>query len=116
MIRHSTDLGLIAVNSDVYTNIAGYAATNCFGVKGMAQRNMKDGIVGLLKKENMARGVKISFDGDRVVIEIHIVVEHGVNIPAVCQSIMSEVRYNVERFTKVKVKEVNVCVDSMMAD
>lgn len=110
------DKGVIDISNEVFTVISGYVATNCFGVKGMAQRNMKDGIVGLLKKENMARGVKISFDEDRVVIEIHIVVEHGVNIPAVCQSIMSEVRYNVERFTKVKVKEVNVCVDSMMAE
>lgn len=109
------DNGIIEITNDVFTVISGYAATNCFGVKGMAQRNMKDGIVGLLKKEHMARGVKISFDKDKVVIEIHIVVEHGVNIPAVCQSIMSEVRYNVERLTKVKVKAVNVCVDSMMA-
>lgn len=110
------DKGIIDISNEVFTVISGYVATNCFGVKGMAQRNMKDGIVGLLKKENMARGVKISFEDDRVVIEIHIVVEHGVNIPAVCQSIMSEVRYNVERLTKVKVKEVNVCVDSMMAE
>jgi len=109
------DNGIIEITNDVFTVISGYVATNCFGVKGMAQRNMKDGIVGLLKKEHMARGVKISFDKDRVVIEIHIVVEHGVNIPAVCQSIMSEVRYNVERYTQVKVKAVNVCVDSMMA-
>ena len=110
------DKGVIDISNEVLTVLSGYVATNCFGVKGMAQRNVKDGIVGLLKKEHMARGVKIDFDGESVIIEIHIVVEHGVNIPAVCQSIMSEVRYNVERFTKVKVKEVNVCVDSMMAE
>ena len=41
MIRLTTDNGVIAVDSAVYTNIAGYAATNCFGVKGMAVRSME---------------------------------------------------------------------------
>ena len=35
MIRLKTEEGTIAVDNAVYTNIAGYAATNCFGVKGM---------------------------------------------------------------------------------
>ena len=50
MIRLSTDRGLIAVDSAVYTNIAGHAATNCFGVKGMAVRSMTDGLVHLLRR------------------------------------------------------------------
>ena len=48
MIRLSTDKGAIAVDSNVYTNIAGVAASNCFGVKGMAVRSMTDGLVHLL--------------------------------------------------------------------
>ena len=43
MIRLKTEEGTIAVDNAVYTNIAGYAATNCFGVKGMAVRSMTDG-------------------------------------------------------------------------
>ena len=43
MIRMNTDAGQITVDSAVYTNIAGFAATNCFGVKGMAVRSMTDG-------------------------------------------------------------------------
>ncbi len=108
--------GIIDITNEVFTLISGHAATNCFGVKGMAQRNVKDGIVSLLKKENISKGVKVSFEDGKVVIELHIVVDHGVNIKAVCESIMTEVRYNVERLTKVKVKKVNVCVDSIMVD
>ena len=43
MIRMNTDAGQITVDSAVYTNIAGFAATNCFGVKGMAVRSMTQG-------------------------------------------------------------------------
>ena len=47
MIRRQNELGEIAVSNNVYTYIAGSAATNCFGVKGMAIRSMKDGLVHL---------------------------------------------------------------------
>ena len=56
MIRMNTDAGQITVDSAVYTNIAGFAATNCFGVKGMAVRSMTDGLVHLLRKEAMGKG------------------------------------------------------------
>ena len=59
MIRMNTDAGQITVDSAVYTNIAGFAATNCFGVKGMAVRSMTDGLVHLLRKEAMGKGVKV---------------------------------------------------------
>lgn len=117
MIRHSTDLGLIAVDSDVYTNIAGYAATNCFGVKGMAARSITDGLVHLLRWEAMSKGVKVTFceEGD-LIIDLHIMVDRGVNIAAIGEAIISEVKYNVTRSTGTAVKAVNVYVDSITAD
>ena len=114
MIRMNTDIGQITVDSAVYTNIAGFAATNCFGVKGMAVRSMTDGLVHLLRKEAMGKGVKVTYNDDGTVsIELHIVVENGVNIATVCRSIMGEVKYVVNLNTGVTVKAVNVCVDSV---
>ena len=98
----------------VFTNITGNAATNCFGVKGMAFRSMTDGLVHLLRREAMSKGVSISYhEDDSISIELHIIVENGVNLPAVCRSIMNEVRYVVEKNTGVTVRAVDVCVDSM---
>ena len=42
--------------SAVFSNITGMAATNCFGVKGMAYRSMTDGLVHLLRREAMSKG------------------------------------------------------------
>ena len=62
-----------------------------------------------------AKGVKVRFnEDDTVSIELHIIVDNGVNLTAVSRSIMSEVRYMVERITGTKVKSVDVCVDSMV--
>ena len=75
MIRMNTDAGQITVDSAVYTNIAGFAATNCFGVKGMAVRSMTDGLVHLLRKEAMGKGVKVTFSADNSIsIDLHIMV------------------------------------------
>ena len=52
-------------------------------------------------------------DDGTVSIELHIVVENGVNIATVCRSIMGEVKYVVNLNTGVTVKAVNVCVDSV---
>ena len=112
----NNDKGSIEITNEVFTVLAGDAATNCFGVRGMAYRNVKDGIVSLLKRENMAKGVLVTFEDNKVNIDVHIIVDHGVNITAICESIISEVRYNVERITRVVVGNVNVKVDSIMAE
>ncbi len=117
MIRRETELGSIAVSNSVYTKIAGNAATNCFGVKGMAIRSVSDGLVHLLRRESMAKGVLVTPNEDGTIsIDLHIMIDQGVNIPALGQSIVSEVRYMVSRQTDTEVKAVNVIIDSMMLD
>ena len=117
MIRRETELGSIAVSNSVYTRIAGNAATNCFGVKGMAIRSVSDGLVHLLRRESMAKGVLVTPNEDGTIsIDLHIMIDQGVNIPALGQSIVSEVRYMVSQQTDTEVKAVNVIVDSMMLD
>ena len=113
-MKLQTEKGEISIGSDVFTTIAGAAATNCYGVKGMAVRSTTDGLVHLLKRESMSKGVKVYYNADSTVsIELHIIVENGVNLMAVCRSIMSEVRYVVSKTTGVEVASVDVCVDSM---
>ena len=113
-MKLQNELGEIRISSEVFTAITGSAATNCYGVKGMAVRSATDGLVHLLKRESMAKGVKVYYNEDGTVsIELHIIVENGVNLMAVCRSIMSEVRYVVTKTTGVEVASVDVCVDSM---
>ena len=117
MIRQQNELGEIKVGSNVYTNIAGNAATKCFGVKGMAIRSVSDGLVHLLRRESMAKGVLVRVNEDESIsIELHIVIDQGVNIPALGASIISEVRYIVSKQTETEVRDVDVVIDSIMID
>ena len=115
MIRHNNDNGTVNVSTAVYTDIAGTAAANCFGVKGMAARSLTDGVYHLLRKESMSKGVRVIFHEDNTIsIDLHIMVDNGVNLNAVGTSIISEVRYVVTSTTGTEVRAVNVYIDSMM--
>ena len=115
MIRHNNDKGSVSISTSVYTEIVGTAAANCFGVKGMAARSVTDGVYHLLRKESVSKGVHVEFhEDDTISIDLHIIVDNGVNLNAVGASIISEVRYNVTKCTGTEVRAVNVYVDSMM--
>ena len=115
MLKFHSEQGEISVSSAVFSNITGMAATNCFGVKRTAYRSMTDGLVHLLRREAMSKGVNVIYNEDESIsIELHIIVENGVNIPAVCRSIMNEVRYVVNKNTGAEVRAVDVFVDSMI--
>ena len=116
-MRLQNEKGEIQISSEVFTTITGAVATNCFGVKGMAARSKKDGLVHLLRSESMAKGVRVIFEEDDTVsIELHIIVDAGVNLSAVSSAIMGEVSYVVGKMTGVKVRAVDVYVDSMQID
>ena len=114
MVRHENESGSVNVSTNVYTDIVGTAASNCFGVKGMAARSLTDGVYHVLRKESVSKGVKVQFhEDDTISIDLHIVVDN-VNMNAAGASIISEVRHQVKKCTGTEVKEVNVYVDSMM--
>ena len=117
MVKIDNCNGSISITSDVFTNLSGDAATNCFGVKGMAGRSKEGGPLQLLRRESMSKGVEVQFNDDgSVSLELHIGVDQGVNIAAVSRSIMNEVSYKLEKATGVTVSRVDVFVDTIIGD
>ncbi|HIW57312.1 MAG TPA: Asp23/Gls24 family envelope stress response protein [Firmicutes bacterium] len=105
--------GYVRISNNVISKLAGYAATNCYGVVGMAVKSGKDGIAKLLKRENMDKGVKVKFFEDGLEISLHIVVEYGINISTIGESIKNNVKYQVEEATGIDVKSVIVNVEGI---
>ena len=65
----------------------------------------------------MGKGVKVNFCEDgSIIVDLHIIVNRGVNIAAIGEAITTEVKYNVEKSTGTTVQAVNVFVDSICAD
>jgi len=117
MIKFSNSLGDVSLSHELFTTLVGDAATSCFGVKGMALRSVTDGLVHLLKRESMGKGVYLTYNDDSsICIELHIIVNRGVNIPELCRSIIKEVSYKVSQATGTTISTVNVFVDSISID
>jgi len=108
-----TDIGKMALSEEAIATIAGAAATECYGVVGMAGRKMTDGLSELLGRENLSKGVTVSIDGDDVYINVSVILAYGVKIPEVARMVAEKVRYTVYNYTGLKVKRVTVNVESL---
>ncbi len=108
-----TDLGRIKITKEVVAMVAGNAATECYGLVGMASRSVQDGIAELLGRESLSRGVVIDSSGDSLEIELYIIVEYGVNIPEVARNVVEKVRYTMETMLGLKVGRININVQGV---
>ncbi len=110
----STSMGNVYIDNNVIAKCAGTAAVECFGVVGMAMVSMKDGIVKLVKREYISKGVNVTIQqGNVISIDFHIIVAYGVSISAVADNLISNVRYKVEEFTGLKVGKINIFVEGV---
>lgn len=106
-------LGKVEISESVIAVIAGTAASECYGLVGMASRNVQDGIAELLGWENLERGVHVTLHDGAVEIELHIMVEYGVKISEVAHNVMEQVKYAVENTCGLEVRQVNVHVEGV---
>jgi len=105
--------GIISINNGVVAQVAGLAAMGCYGVVGMAAKSVRDGTLRLLGIENLTKGLKLSVTDNSLNIELHIIAEYGTNITAICESLMSAVKYRVEDVCGLTVGSVNVFVEGL---
>lgn len=111
--RMSTSLGEIVIDSEVIAKIAGSIAVECFGIVGMAAVNMKDGLVKLLKRESLTRGINVSINNNKISLDFHVIVVYGVSISAVADNLVSTVKYKVEELTGMETEKINIFVEGV---
>ena len=89
--KFQNELGVVTVDDNVVTRVAGYAALDCYGIVGMASKRSTDGIVQMIGRENLGRGVKVRPSGEKIDIDLFIIVEYGISISAVAPAIIERV-------------------------
>ena len=110
----NTHMGNIVIDNEVIAQYAGSVAVECFGIVGMAAVNVKDGLVHLLKRESLTRGIKVGISDENILtLNFHVIVSYGVNILSVSDNLMSNVKYKVEEFTGMKVGKINIFVEGV---
>lgn len=105
--------GTITFANEVLATIAGVAACDIKGVAGMSG-GFKDGIVDLLGRKNLTKGVKVTMqEGNQAVVDLQIVVEFGVSVPEVCANMQESVIYALETMAGIQVNAVNISVQGI---
>lgn len=117
MVKIENPYGTIEITQNYFTNLVGNAASSCFGVAEMSSANAVQGVKTFLQKGNLAdKGVQVKADKSDLLVDLHILVTYGINIPAIANSIINKVTYVIEYSTGLSVKKVNVHVDGMKSE
>jgi uncharacterized alkaline shock family protein YloU len=106
----SSPLGRITISSSAIAQIVAETALECYGVVGM-----KGSLRGRIARgKARAHGIEIGRDaGSGVTVDLHVVVEYGLNLAEVASSVRNRVAYEVERLTGLPVRAVEVHVDDV---
>ena len=107
-VNTSNVYGKISISDQAIAKVAKNAALECYGIVDTASRSLTDSLSELLKKQPDGRGVKVVTAGDRIFIDINVVIKYGVSINAVAESLKEGVKYKVESFTGMIVYTVYV--------
>ena len=114
MTSINTSMGNISIDNEAIAQYAGSVAMECFGVVGMAMISVKDGLVKLLKRESMTKGVGVTVNEDnQITIDFHIITVYGISIATIADNLMNNVKYKVEEFTGMKVEKINIFVEGV---
>lgn len=103
-------LGRVSVSSEAVAQLVGHTTAECYGVVGMASRGR---LPRLLTRNKLTKGIVVEGRDDGLAIDLHVVIENGLNLAEVAATVRSRVAYEVERVTGLKVVVVEVHVEDV---
>jgi uncharacterized alkaline shock family protein YloU len=111
-----SELGRITISPDAIAQIVGRVAAECYGVVGMSLRApgpARERVTRLLPKGKPLRGIVVRNADGAVAIELYVVVAYGLNLAEVAATVRSQVAYEVERLTGLRVAAVDVHIQDV---
>ena len=102
--------GKISISDLAIAKVASHTAMESYGIVEMVSRRFTDSFSHLLKKDGGGRGIKVTTAGNRIYIDVYVIIKYGVSINAVAESLREAIKYKVEAFTGMIVDTVNVNV------
>ncbi|KRN59098.1 Asp23/Gls24 family envelope stress response protein [Limosilactobacillus secaliphilus] len=113
-VKIKTNSGTIDIANDVISTVVGGAATDNYGVVGMASRKpVRDGVNRILQRDNYSKGVVVRQEKNGIAVEVNIIVGYGTKISEVSKSVQSKVKYNLESMLGITANSVNVYVQGV---
>lgn len=105
--------GRIEISPHAIAAIAGDAVLRCYGVVGVASKNLIGGIADLLQPDRWGRGVEVRVRDGEVIVDLYVIVQYGTRISEVAHGVMNSVKYALEQSLGIPIAEVNVHVQGL---
>jgi len=105
----TTERGRIAIAPAAVAQIVGAAAAESYGVVALAGR----GRLSKLVPWGIKKGVDVGLRDDGLVVELRVVVEHGVRLAEVAETVRSRVQYELERMVGLPIASLEVPIDGV---
>lgn len=113
-VKIQNQFGNIDISNDVIATVVGGAATEIFGIVGMASKNqIRDNLNEILKRDNYAKGVVVRQEDEGIAVDVYIIAGYGTKISEVCRNVQDKVKYNLETMLGVTAKSVNIIVQGV---
>jgi uncharacterized alkaline shock family protein YloU len=115
----TTPKGTTSIADAVVAKIAGLAAREVGGVHDMGRSaarafgSLREMLPGPPDRPSPTRGVKVEVGERQAAVDLDLVMEYGVSIPAVAEAVRQNVIERVEGMAGLEVVEVNVDVDDI---
>lgn len=109
-VKTNNIYGKIIITDKTIANFVSHIGLDCYGIVDFEHKGLMDAIGCWLKFGKDIKGVKIHTWGDRITIDVSVIVKYGVSIKAVVEALKDSVKYKVERFTGMIVDCINVNV------
>ncbi|MBQ4269858.1 MAG: Asp23/Gls24 family envelope stress response protein [Clostridia bacterium] len=109
-VNTSNAYGRISISDLAIAKVAVQSAIESYGIVEVYTRNLKKKFGRKPFKNSEKDAIRIFTSGNRISLDVSVVVKYGVSINAVADSLKEVVKYKVERFTGMIVSAVNVNV------
>lgn len=104
--------GSIDISPTAVITITSRAVNQCYGVVGMANKNLVNGITNLLSRD-AHRGIEVIIEDGEITIDVYVIVEYGIRIRTVAESVQNTVQFHVEKALGLPVRAVNVYIQGL---
>ena len=109
-VKTNNIYGKIIISNSTIERFVSHVALECYGIVQFVPSNLWDSIISFFKFGSEVKGVKVRSYGDRISIDLSVIVKYGVSIKAVVEALKESIKYKVEKFTGMIVDTINVNV------
>ncbi len=103
----------ILISDTAIAEIVSHVTSKCYGIVGLVNPSIKDGIIKLLRKDHQSKGVIVKRDEEKINIKIYVIAQYGTNLKEVAKSLRNTVRFNLEKLTSLSIGKIDVYIQKV---